>query len=140
MKVGTKTVKSSMSLLAYKSTNCNPLKHAVQGKCGHFTILLFQNLNHYNKSVVSPLYHKIGIFCIYIFALLLWLADVHCDDHHVSGCLVSILHGVSLGIVWWPQDYPCSHGHHRSTLCKVLHLLQPLHLCHCKQKVCVFFH
>lgn len=79
------------------------------------------------------------IFQMKAVMLCLWLADVHSDDCHVPGGLVPLLLGVPLGIIWWPQDYPCSHGYHRSTFCKVLHLLQPLHLCYCKQKVSVFF-
>lgn len=68
----------------------------------------------------------------------LGFADVACDDYYVPGGLVSIFHRMSLGIIWWPQDYTGSYGYHCSTLCQVLHLLQPLHLCHCKQKVCLF--
>lgn len=79
------------------------------------------------------------IFQMKAVMLCLWLADVHSDDCHVPGGLVPLLPGVPLGIIWWPQDYPCSHGYHRTTFCKVLHLLQPLHLCYCKQKVSVFF-
>lgn len=32
--------------------------------------------------------------------LCLWLADVHSDDCHVPGGLVSLLPGVPLGIIW----------------------------------------
>lgn len=61
--------------------------------------------------------------------------DVHPDDRHVPGGLVPLLPGVPLGLIRGPSDYPGPHGHHRPPFCQVLHLLQPLHLCCCKQKV-----
>lgn len=70
-----------------------------------------------------------------VIVFFLGLADVDCDDYYVPGGLVSILHCMPLGIIWRPQGYPSSHGYHCSTLCQVLDLLQPLHLCRCKQKV-----
>lgn len=75
-----------------------------------------------------------------VLCFFLGLADVTCDDYYVLGGLVSIFHCMSLGIIWWPQGNTCSYGNHCSTLCQVVYLLQPLHLCHCKQKVSLFIY
>lgn len=36
----------------------------------------------------------------YNAVIFLGLADVNSDDYYVPGCLVSILHCMSLGIIW----------------------------------------
>lgn len=65
----------------------------------------------------------------------LCVSDVHRNDRHVPGRLVSLFPGVSLGVIRRPEDHPSLHGHHRPTLCQVLHVLQPLHLRDCQQEV-----
>lgn len=55
-------------------------------------------------------------FDLLISVCLHLLPDVHPDDRLVPGGLVSLLHGVSLGIVRRPRDHPGPYGHHRPSL------------------------
>lgn len=61
--------------------------------------------------------------------------DVCCDDCNVLGGMVSLFHCVFMVFLWRPKENFSCNGHHSSSICKIFHVLQSMHLCHCKQKV-----
>lgn len=61
--------------------------------------------------------------------------DVCCDDCNVLGGMVSLFHCVFMVFFRRPKENFSCNGHHSSSICKIFHVLQSMHLCHCKQKV-----
>lgn len=49
--------------------------------------------------------------------------------------MVSLFHCVFMVLLWGPKENFSCNGHHSSSVCKIFHILQSMHLCHCKQKV-----
>lgn len=61
--------------------------------------------------------------------------DVCDNDIDVSVGMVPLFHCVLMGLFWRPQKDSSFDGHHSPTVCKILYILQPLHLCCCQQEV-----
>lgn len=109
----------------------------------HYLVLHYLDyylVHHYLDSCIFTQVHillqlgcKVLIFRLCVYSSC--FTDVCCDDCNVLGGMVSLFHCVFMVFLWRPKENFSCNGHHSSSICKIFHVLQSMHLCHCKQKV-----